>query len=44
MSVAIGLILAVIGVFGNQAIAGTLQQQLVQESTIEQVITPSSRS
>ena len=38
MSVAIGLILAVIGVFGNQAIAGTLQQQLVQESTIEQVI------
>jgi polar amino acid transport system substrate-binding protein len=38
MSLAIGLVLAVIALCANPAIAGTLQQQLVQESTIEQVM------
>jgi polar amino acid transport system substrate-binding protein len=38
LSLVIGLILAVVALCGNPAIAGTLQQQLVQESTIEQVM------
>jgi polar amino acid transport system substrate-binding protein len=38
LSAAIGLMLAAIVIFGNQAVAGTLQQQLVEESTIEQIM------